>query len=53
MNNDLWLKRPQFLKESDEMCSSIVEFTSETEEKAEKEMKKSAKSIKVFLLKSL
>ena len=31
VNNDLWWKGPQFLKESDEMWSSIVEFTSETE----------------------
>ena len=44
VNDDLWRKGPQFLKESDEMWSSIVEFTSETEEKAEKEMKKSAQS---------
>ena len=44
VSNDLWWKGPQFLKESDEMWSSNVEFTSETEEKAEKEMKKSAKS---------
>ena len=45
VNNDLWWKGPQFLKESDEMWSNIVEFTSETEEKAEKEMKKSARSV--------
>ena len=44
VNKDLWWNGPQFLKESDEMWSSIVEFISETEEKAEKEMKKSAKS---------
>ena len=44
VNNDLWWKGPQFLKESDEMWSTIVEFTSKTEEKADKEMKKSAKS---------
>ena len=43
VNNDLWWKGPQFLKESDEMLSSIVKFTSEIE-KTEKEMKKSAKS---------
>ena len=50
VNNDLCWKGPQFLKESDEIWSSNVEFNSETEEKAEKEMKKSAK---VFPLKSL
>ena len=44
VNNDLWWKDPQFLKESDEMWSNIVEFTSETEEKAGKEMKKGVKS---------
>ena len=44
VNNDSWWKGPQFLKESDEMCFSIIEYTSETEEKAEKEIKKSAKS---------
>ena len=43
MNNDLWWKGPQFMKKSDEMWSSNVEFASETEEKAEKEMKKSSK----------
>ena len=49
VNNDLWWKGPQFLKESDEMWSSNVEFTSETEEKEEKEMKKSAKLTKRVL----
>ena len=45
VNNDLWWKGPQFLTESDEMWSNIVELTSETEEKAEKEMRKSARSV--------
>ena len=49
MNNDLWWKGPQFLKESDEMWSSNVEFTSEAEEKAGKEMKKRAKFTKSVL----
>ena len=44
MNNDLWWKSPQLFKESNEMWFSNVEFTHETEEKAEKEMKKRAKS---------
>ena len=34
VNNDLWWKGAQFLKESDEMWPGIVEFTSETEEKS-------------------
>ena len=45
VNNDLWWKGPQFLKESDEMWSNIGEFTSKTEEKAERKMKKSARSV--------
>ena len=46
MGNDLWWKSPQFLEEYDQMWRSNVEFPSETEEKAKKEMKKSAKSTK-------
>ena len=35
VNNDLWWKGPEFLKESDERWSNIVEFTSETRKSRE------------------